>query len=135
MLKKLIILALFILYMMLGNKAFIFLLSEGWGLDSQRDLSIFIMYVFLTGCLISFFLAMLPAFIWPQKIWIWMIAYPFKVVFFGIMVSFSVIYTGNTRDLIAAVTWSSIGILMAGSSFAGAKIATTHCLKYRRAKT
>ena len=48
--RKLIIVAIFIFYMAIGHKAFIFLFGKAWWLDSAFDLVRFALYVFLVGC-------------------------------------------------------------------------------------
>jgi hypothetical protein len=129
--RKLIVVAIFIFYMAIGHKAFFFLFGNAWWLDSSLDLLRFALYVLLVGCLVAIVLSAVPAFIWPQNIWIWIIAYPYKTLWFGLMVVFSVIVTGNTKDVVPAIIWASIGICMAGSSYVGAKLGSKAALKKR----
>ena len=129
--KKLIVVVIFIFYLVLGQKAYMFLFSKAWWLNSTQDLLMYALYVFLVGCIIAFILSTIPAFIWPEKIWIWILAYPYKTLWFGTIVSFSVIVTGNTKDIFPAIIWASINICMAGSSYAGAKVASKVALKIR----
>ena len=127
--RKLIIVAIFIFYMAIGHEAFIFLFGKAWWLDSAFDLVRFAIYVFLVGCLVALILSVIPSFIWPQNTWIWIIAYPFKTLWFGIMVVFSVVVTGNTKDVFPAIIWALIGICMSASSYAGAKLGSKAALK------
>ncbi|MFZ1983222.1 MAG: hypothetical protein WAU91_02345 [Desulfatitalea sp.] len=133
--RKLVIVALFILYIVLGNIVFNYLFGEAWGLSNTNDMFFFSIKAFFIGCVVAFLLSIIPTAIWPQNIWIWMVAYPFKILFFGIMVSLSVLFTKNTDDFIPAAIWVGIGVCMAASSYAGSKMTKRKLLKNRIAKT